>query len=323
MKKDLIYYTGKGIKKMAGFFKKSDIGSQMQPSAQAEPASPAPADVTDASANDTSTQSSATLVKKPIAMPEPADVENTPEFDYDAFLGDVRVRIYDKVQKLVAKSKTYPDRYLFVYVNDEAIYQTSLQHNMGHSLNEYMDDRTGDRFKDVHILTGPVKPGLQSIKVNDKVIIAVGSGTPPPPPPPPARSAVITMLYGTSECTLVGGDVILDPAKNTLWNIGWGRDAEVNHRPRTNHIALQYKNPEQHEADDYMISRAHAHIKSYDGTFYLYVEPRGTRQAGKRTKIERGNQIFELSDVRVGRPLRNGDVIRLNGEYLLFTLNDK
>lgn len=322
MKKDLIYYTGKGIKKMAGFFKKSDKGSEMQPSAQAEPASSETAEISEASDEGTSTQSSATVDVKPAITSESNGVDRTPEFDYNAFLGDVRVRIYDKVQNLVAKSKTYPDRYLFVYINDDVVYKTALQHNMAHSLNEYIDDRTGDRFKDVHILTGPVKPGLQSVEVNDKVVIAVGSGTPPPPPPPPARSAVIRMLYNTSVCTLVDGDVVLDPSQNTLWNIGWGRDAEVNHRPRTNHIALQYKHPEQHEAGEYMISRAHAHIKSFEGTFYLYVEPRGTRQAGKRTKIERGNQVFELSDVKVGRPLRDGDVIRLNGEYLLFTLND-
>jgi len=252
---------------------------------------------------------------QPVLQPEP---KKETRFNYVGFLENIRPMILQKLEDQYPKLKNYSDYYLFIYINDKDAYQAARIYDMESSITVYIDSTRGKQFKAVQIHTGALQPGLMSAKVNDTVTIAVSNGVATPPPPQKIASLVL-MHEETSVCTIGEGHFVLDPLVDTSWNIGWGKNTIVNGRPRINHIAFDYKNPDKQDAKVFMISRSHAHIKFINGNFFLYVEERGTRQAGKRTKIERGNQIIELTDINVGRCLKDGDVIRLNGEYLQFT----
>lgn len=325
MEKDIIYRAQQGLEKMKNFFKKSDKQAEPQPTAQSQ------TDTTQQAAGNeghaASQQAAAgqqsdkgVQAAQPQQSEQPQQAanpnDNQESFNYIKFLEDIRPKIQDKLKNIVSKTKTYPDRFLFIYIKDEGIYTLASKNNMAHAVNEYIANRTGESFKEVQLHHGNVEAGLQSVEINNTVVIAVGSGTPPPPPP---GLATISMLYESSVCTLGVEQLVLDPQKQQLWNIGWDRETQINGRPRINHIAFFYKYPDQQDNSVFLVSRAHAHIKYAQGNYFLFVDARGTRQAGKRTKIERGDQIFELTDTNVGYPLKDGDIIRLNGEYLLFT----
>ena len=129
------------------------------------------------------------------------------------------------------------------------------------------------------------------------------------------------MFFTENDCVVAGEPVKLDGVDGQVWNIGWGKTIIVDNRPRQNHIALTYSDPQRKVTDVYPVSRAHAHIKKVNGSYLLFVDVRGTRTAGKRTKIVRDGKELELSDVKVGMPLQDGDVIRLNREYISFKLS--
>ena len=69
---------------------------------------------------------------------------------------------------------------------------------------------------------------------------------------------------------------------------------------------------------DYPVSRAHAHIKRIQNSYLLFVDVRGTRQAGKHTKIVRNGKEIPLNNVNTGVALEDGDIIRLNLVFLKF-----
>ena len=137
----------------------------------------------------------------------------------------------------------------------------------------------------------------------------------------------LKMNNDDSACKVRGDELKLDGEDGTVWNIGWGTDWVVNGIPRKNHIALEYKNPEEHEKTEehekkvYPVSRAHAHIKRVQNSYLLFVDVRGTRQVGKHTKIVRNGKEIPLNNVNTGVALEDGDIIRLNLEFLKFNKN--
>ena len=241
-------------------------------------------------------------------------------FDYIGFQEKLAADILNGLKKLMPKEKLYDKRDLVIFMEDEELFRLAINHDLPGYVGNYIELRA-EKLHSIIIRKGMLPAGLVGRDIGDGVQIAVIN---PEDKQKNAvkeiKKAVITMISEKSACHLCGDKVELIPEEGKVWNIGWGEEVEINNRPRTNHIALQYREPDNQDTDVYMISRTHAHIKYTNGYYFLYVESQGTRQADKRTKIERDGQVIELTDVNVGKPLRNKDIIRLNNEYLLFTL---
>ena len=206
--------------------------------------------------------------------------------------------------------------------------EKAVKHGLAEEVDEYIENSTGKKFKRVEVLGGTPEPGGISARINSYVDIVVSSTerkTMDEVTVAPVTTAElvpqISMFFTQHDCVVAGEPVKLDGKEGQVWNIGWGKTIMVDNRPRQNHIALTYSDPQRKVTDMYPVSRAHAHIKKVNGSYLLFVDVRGTRAAGKRTKIERNGKIMELSDVKVGIPLQDGDIIRLNNEYLSFKLS--
>ena len=101
-------------------------------------------------------------------------------------------------------------------------------------------------------------------------------------------------------------------------NIGCGENPVMSTGYRHNHIAID-DNPDSPMIElNKFVSRAHAHIGYSDKFgFYLQVEMGGTHQAGKRTRIFRGDKVIEIDNIGVKEPLINGDLIELGKSVCL------
>ena len=248
--------------------------------------------------------------------------------DYTSFCEEVRIIIKKKIGDLVKNTDLYPKRLLYIYINDEGFYEKAVKHGLAEEVDEYIENATGKKFKRVEVLGGTPEPGGISARINSYVDIVVSSTerkTMDEVAVAPVTTAElvpqISMFFTQHDCVVAGEPVKLDGVDGQIWNIGWGKTIIVDNRPRQNHIALTYSDPQRKVTDMYPVSRAHAHIKKVNGSYLLFVDVRGTRTAGKRTKIVRDGKEMELSDVKVGIPLQDGDVIRLNREYLSFKLS--
>ena len=246
-------------------------------------------------------------------------------FDYVGFLTGLREEVVDTIRQTVRNNNVLPERKLLIYIADDNLYTMAKGHDLATALADYVSERLAN-LHSVELRKGiipesrlpkTVMTGIQMLLCRPETVIETL-----PSRPDTRKVATVTMRYKDSKCILFGETVTLEAEEGKIWYIGWGQKAVINNHPRENHIALGYKEPEKENSEYFMISRAHAYIKYMQGYFFLHVE-RGTRELEERTKIERGEEIIELSDKTTGRALRNGDVIRLNNEYLLFTIEDR
>lgn len=248
--------------------------------------------------------------------------------DYTSLCEEVRTIIKKKIGELVKNTDLYPKRLLYIYINDEGFYRKAVKHGLAAEVDEYIENATGKRFKLVEVVGGTPEPGGISACINSYVEIVVSSTerkaeedmVVATPVTTTKQIPQISMFFSQHDCVVANEPVTLDGNDGQVWNIGWGQTIIVDNRPRKNHIALTYSDPQRKVTNMYPVSRAHAHIKKVDGSYLLFVDVRGTRAAGKRTKIVRNEKEMELSDVKVGIPLQDGDIIRLNKEYLSFKL---
>ena len=248
--------------------------------------------------------------------------------DYTSFCEEVRTNVKKKIGELVKNTDIYPKRWLYIYIDDEGFYEKAVKHGLAAEVDEYIENTTGKKFKHVEVLGGTPEPGGICACINSYVEIVVSASERKAEEEvvvvqPTAAEQVpqISMFFTENNCVVAGEPVKLDGVDGQVWNIGWGKTIIVDNRPRQNHIALTYSDPQRKVTDVYPVSRAHAHIKKVNGSYLLFVDVRGTRTAGKRTKIVRDGKELELTDVKVGMPLQDGDVIRLNREYISFKLS--
>jgi hypothetical protein len=112
----------------------------------------------------------------------------------------------------------------------------------------------------------------------------------------------------------------LEQSREKVYNIGSGKYVRTDSGlMRENHIVVN-NDPDSpaFELNKY-VSRSHAHIGFLDKYgFCLYVDPKGTRLANKRTRILRGaDQQIEMNNPVLPEPLKNGDIIELSKHVLL------
>ena len=112
----------------------------------------------------------------------------------------------------------------------------------------------------------------------------------------------------------------LEQSREKVYNIGSGKYVRTDSGlMRENHIVVNNDpNSPAFELNKY-VSRSHAHIGFLDKYgFCLYVDPKGTRLANKRTRILRGaDQQIEMNNPVLPEPLKNGDIIELSKHVLL------
>jgi len=243
-------------------------------------------------------------------------------FDEHQYLYDLQTLVLHTLKRTIANKHALSSRKVVIGIQNATLKDKALLSSWADRITDYIDDKWGP-VHSVEIQEGPLPANWMPVFLCEGIQLAVGSpATLVHQAPRTRKVAVLKMLYDRSACKLHGDIVEMQPEEGRIWHIGWGTDTEVDNRPRYNEVALEYKEPDMHDADVYMISRAHAYIKYLQGFWFLFVE-RGLRVNDERTKIERDNRVIELSDCRAGKPLRNRDVIRLNNEYLLFTIEER
>jgi len=250
--------------------------------------------------------------------PQPAD----DGFDEAQFVYDLQTKVLVAVKKQISNKKILSNRILWIYMDDKELLDKALQNGWADRIADYVEDKW-DRVHSVCLKEGlpPTDSRSESLTKNVRLLIASPESQ-KQQQTPSQKVGVLKMLYDTSICKLVGDTVELMPEEGRVWYIGWETDTEVNNRPRKNEIALIYKEPDKQDQKVFMISRAHAYIMYSQGYWFLHVE-RGVRTNDERTKIERSGRVMELSDKTTGKPLKDRDVIRLNNEYLIFTIEEK
>ena len=250
--------------------------------------------------------------------PQPSDNG----FDEAQFIYDLQTKVLDAVKRQVKNKKILSNRILWIYIDDKQLQETALQHGWAERIADYVEDKW-ERVHSVCLEAGLPPTGGRSESLAENVELVIASPESRKQQQAPSQKmAILKMLYDTSVCKLVGDTVELMPEEGRVWYIGWETDTEVDNRPRKNEIALTYKEPEKQDPKVFMISRAHAFIKYSQGYWFLHVE-RGVRTNDERTKIERSGRVMELSDKTTGKPLKDRDVIRLNNEYLIFTIEQR
>lgn len=269
--------------------------------------------------------------EKPTETPEPARVavpENVASQSVKGFEADNSIQAEDKVIDAVRnkirssyKGKTvdFSNEELVVWVADSLLY-----HNIGNAefKNRLMTDlniQDGFVFKavDVRFLSSTAGVAYTQIFSNLFVDIRkVGAVT-------VSHRARISVYMGQGE--LVKSEYILDSVelankREKAYNIGAGQYVKMDDGLiRENHIVVNNDPASPAFELNKYVSRSHAHIGFLENYgFCLYVDPKGTRLAKKRTRILRGvDQKIEMDNPVLPVPLSDGDVIELSKSVLL------
>lgn len=238
-------------------------------------------------------------------------------WDYIAFQDKVLPVILEKTTNLVAKPSTYPERDLVLLVKEAEKMQVMIDNLFNEAVANYFELRTEHTFKSVTICEAGQQAGMITSDINEFLTIAIRRLNKPKPIQPEEVAPATVKVMG-HRCKLKGGDCVLNPEEGKTWNIGWGDFVTINGVARFNQIAWEYTNPEKENINRFLVSRAHAHIKYSRGHYSLIVDVRGTRQAGKVTKVQRGEQIHELNVPGLAYQLQDGDIIHLNAQMMVF-----
>lgn len=246
-------------------------------------------------------------------------------WNFIAFQEKMLPMILTKVENLLPKAELYPERDLLLYINDPEKVEVVIENAFDNTLAAYIENRKGTSFRVISITQGEPEPIMLSARVNDEVTLAIRKRLQPATvqvQPEIVGPAVLEVLG--SRCKIEKEGQILIPEEGKIWNIGWGEMAEINGIVRFNQIAWGYTHPENEDQKIFLISRAHAFIKFSNGRFKIAADIRGTRQSGKRTKVQRkvypGEKPYELNVPGMTITLHDGDIIHLNGEKMKFHL---
>ena len=108
------------------------------------------------------------------------------------------------------------------------------------------------------------------------------------------------------------------PSKRS-YNIGVGQLVRLsNGMLRRNDIVISDDTNDRNYDLNKYVSRSHARIDFDDNYgFRLFVESNGTKMAGKRTRVIRGEMIIDLNNTLVPEPLVDGDIIELSRNVML------
>lgn len=254
-----------------------------------------------------------------IEQPLPESIHPQKQWNYIAFLEKMPDLILARIGKLNIKGAAFAEKDLIIFCEDEEIVESMEQNGFAQYLKDYLDLKSEISFRNISIRQGKPALDMYNFKVNDEITLAIDNPKKDEPAKDHSAQSATLEVMGT-RCKLEDSPVILVPEKGKVWNIGWGKETEVNGLARLNQIAWTYAHPENENTKIFLVSRAHAHIKYINGCFNLIADIRGTRQAGKSTKVQRGEKPEELLVPGLTYPLQDKDIIHLNKEKMIFRL---
>lgn len=205
------------------------------------------------------------------------------------------------------------DKVLFLCVLDSIFYNSLILSDFCDELESKVSDELGLVFDHIEVSPGPQPQDTDLTRLSAEVHIGIKSV-------PERRVAGRALIRPVAHRgSLIAMEYILDreaisKLPNGRYNIGIGQFPVMpDGTHRENHIAID-DNPDAPEYEkNKFISRAHAFISfSEEFGFLLHVEFGGTRVAGKRTCIYRGNEKIVLDNPLIAEPLMNGDYIVLS-----------
>ena len=252
--------------------------------------------------------------EKPVDKPEETSVPDAVEVKARIKKATLELldSLYDEVE--VCRGK----RLLVWFDTDETTYGAYA--GLRDELAEHWDDERGYVFAAVTLRRGkPEAGGRKAVVLPDILDVYLQEEPAAAPPKRGAKRAVVS-VFGAK------GDLLRDEYElsseelekegRDFYNIGRGEFPDLAEGGyRQNHIAVDdVKNPEVNGH----VSRAHARIGYSEAVgFYLQVEFGGSRLAGNRTRIFRGEEKLDVVSVEVKEPLHHGDLIELGKAVVL------
>jgi len=236
-------------------------------------------------------------VDKPVDKPEETSVPDAVEVKARIKKATLELldSLYDEVE--VCRGK----RLLVWFDTDETTYGAYA--GLRDELAEHWDDERGYVFAAVTLRRGkPEAGGRKAVVLPDILDVYLQEEPAAAPPKRGAKRAVVS-VFGAK------GDLLRDEYELS------SEELETEGGYRQNHIAVDdVKNPEVNGH----VSRAHARIGYSEAVgFYLQVEFGGSRLAGNRTRIFRGEEKLDVVSVEVKEPLHHGDLIELGKAVVL------
>ncbi len=259
----------------------------------------------------------------PVAAPAPV----AKSADLDAFSANDSIEAEDKIissiqKKIVAaykgKAMDFSKKNLVVWVADNLLYVNIGNIDFKNRLASDLNIQNGFVFNsvDVKFLSSTANVTYTPIFSNLYIEIKeVGSVA----PKHRARISVYMEQGELLQKEYILESFVLEQSREKFYNIGSGRYVKMdNGLMRENHIAVNNDPGSAAFEQNKYVSRSHAHIGFLDKYgFCLYVDPKGTRLAKKRTRILRGGEQIELNNPLLPEPLKNGDIIELSKSVLL------
>ncbi len=235
-------------------------------------------------------------------------------------------------QGIIAKLKTFylgqhpsfGGKALTIWITDNLFYNSLTGSNFANELATNINVEMGVSFGKIEIRQAGSQDmqGMTEVIPNAYIQISeIQSG------PVIARSATIYSVEGNGssiEPSYILDSLEIDKLPSKRYNIGAGKNPIMsNNLRRVNHIAIDDNAECPEFSKNKYVSRSHAHI-SFSETygFMLNMEVGGSREASKRTHIQRGEELIELTNTLVPMPLKDGDFIVLSKNvHLLFKEN--
>jgi hypothetical protein len=214
----------------------------------------------------------------------------------------------------------FEDKVLTLWINDSLFYDSVSGDDFKEDLTSRVYDELGFDLSDIEIKNGAPSDGASSTQVMNNVYLQIQSvqvDNVGEAEPGIVRKAIITDVEDGGST--IEGKYELDSQKikelpGKRYNIGVGKTPRMdNGIRRFNDIAIDgdEKSP-QFDKNKY-VSRAHAYITySENRGFMLHVEHGGTKEAGKRTSVNRAGNEIKLENVLIPQPLKHGDIIVLS-----------
>ena len=212
----------------------------------------------------------------------------------------------------------FSNKDLVIWVADNLLFEGLSNANFRDTLMVQLADMSGLVFRQVTLKYLSSTVGVTYTPAIDGVFLEVSGGQ----DISKGRTARITVYEGQGSMLqdeYILNSVELQKPSMRVYNIGSGKFVKMaNGLMRKNYIVINDdENSPEFEMNRF-VSRSHAHIDfNEDYGFRLFVESKGTKMAGKRTRIIRGDKVFDLNNTLVPEPLVDGDIIELSKSVML------
>lgn len=222
------------------------------------------------------------------------------------------------------KQDSFDQKILVIWTTDNLLFTIINNEEFRAKLSTTLNEENGYEFANIKAnLSNSSRDIQHCTKISEAIYIQIEENS---IQTPIARKARIRALQENGS--LLQPEYILDSdtlinTNQHFYNIGAGEFPDTRGQGhRKNHIAIDDRTDSPQYNNNKYVSRAHARIGflPQEG-FCLYVETGGSRLAGKRTRIFRGEKIIEVENTIIPIPLQNGDLIEL-GKHVILCFNE-